>query len=78
VYQGVQKMKEESQMVHNIFLIKEVIIKTALKLGFPSKVDDYGNSLITIPALKGFESKPTVVLQGHLGNLFYYFIDMAN
>ena len=36
------------------------------RLGLPTKVDETGNVLITKPATKGYENRPTVVLQSHM------------
>lgn len=38
----------------------------ALKQGFETKTDSAGNLVVVVPASKGLESAPTVVLQGHM------------
>lgn len=45
---------------------EEYIQKFAQKHNFTYKVDDYGNCLIEVPATRGYESKPKIVLQSHL------------
>jgi dipeptidase D len=42
------------------------VVAIAARLGLPVKVDAVGNVLITKPGTKGLETKPAVVLQGHL------------
>ena len=42
------------------------VVAVAARLGLPAKVDSVGNVLITKPGTKGLETKPAVVLQGHL------------
>ena len=42
------------------------ILQLAEKAGLSSKQDDAGNLCIVVPATSGYESVPTVVLQGHL------------
>lgn len=46
--------------------IRDYILKFAETHGLPSTTDDVGNVVITKPANKGMEQKPTVVLQGHM------------
>jgi Di- and tripeptidases len=42
------------------------VVAVAARLGLPSKVDSVGNVVITKPGTKGLESRPVVVLQGHV------------
>ena len=42
------------------------VVAVAARLGLPAKVDSVGNVLIRKPGTKGLESRPAVVLQGHL------------
>ena len=42
------------------------VVAVGARLGLPVKVDSVGNVLITKPGTKGLETKPAVVLQGHL------------
>ncbi len=42
------------------------LIDWAKKNGFPSNRDKTGNVVIRIPASKGYESAPAVILQGHM------------
>lgn len=42
------------------------VVAVAARLGLPAKVDSVGNVLVTKPGTKGLESKPPVLLQGHL------------
>ena len=42
------------------------VVAFAARLGLPAKVDSVGNVLITKPGTKGLETKPPVLLQGHL------------
>ncbi|MBK9090278.1 MAG: aminoacyl-histidine dipeptidase [Holophagales bacterium] len=42
------------------------VVAVAARLGLPAKVDSVGNVLITKPGTKGLETKPPVLLQGHL------------
>lgn len=42
------------------------VVAFAARLGLPVKVDSVGNVVISKPGTKGLESKPVVVLQGHL------------
>ncbi len=44
----------------------EFIKRFGQKLGLPVKVDKVGNVIITKPATKGMEKKPTLLLQSHL------------
>ena len=46
--------------------IREFMVNWANENKFANKVDETGNVLISIPATKGMEKKPTIVLQGHL------------
>ncbi|MBN1550181.1 aminoacyl-histidine dipeptidase [bacterium] len=46
--------------------LAEYIIHYASKLGFDTRRDDVGNVVVDVPATRGMEEKPTVVLQGHL------------
>ena len=38
----------------------------AVEQGLPVRTDDIGNLVISVPASKGFESAPTIVLQAHV------------
>ncbi|MBK9965265.1 MAG: aminoacyl-histidine dipeptidase [Holophagales bacterium] len=42
------------------------VVAVAARLGLPAKVDSVGNVLISKPGTKGLETKPPVLLQGHL------------
>ncbi|MBK6406457.1 MAG: aminoacyl-histidine dipeptidase [Holophagales bacterium] len=42
------------------------VVAFAARLGLPAKVDSVGNVLITKAGTKGLETKPPVLLQGHL------------
>lgn len=42
------------------------VVAVAARLGLPAKVDKVGNVVISKPGTKGLESKPVVVLQGHV------------
>ena len=42
------------------------VVAVAARLGLPAKVDSVGNVLISKPGTKGLETRPVVVLQGHL------------
>ncbi len=42
------------------------VVAVAARLGLPAKVDSVGNVVITKPGTKGLETKPVLVLQGHL------------
>ncbi|MRR13325.1 beta-Ala-His dipeptidase, partial [bacterium] len=42
------------------------VVAVAARLGLPAKVDSVGNVLITKPGTPGLETKPPVLLQGHL------------
>jgi dipeptidase D len=44
----------------------EAVISWAREKGFEASMDEVGNVVVRIPAAKGYESAPTVVLQGHL------------
>ena len=46
--------------------IREFMADWANKNKFETKIDKTGNLLIKVPATKGMENKPTIVLQGHL------------
>ena len=46
--------------------IRDYILKFAETHALPSKTDKVGNIVITKPASKGMEQKPTVVLQCHM------------
>ena len=46
--------------------IREFMVNWANEQKFENKVDSTGNVLIKVPATKGMEDKPTIVLQGHL------------
>lgn len=46
--------------------IIKYLIEFAEKNNLPYKKDDIGNILITKPPFKGFENKPTIVLQSHM------------
>ncbi len=46
--------------------IIEFVINFAKELGLPWKKDEVGNVLISKPATKGMEKRPTLVIQGHL------------
>ena len=46
--------------------IREYIRSFAEKNNFEFKEDEVGNLVIKVPATKGLEDKPVVVLQGHL------------
>ena len=42
------------------------VVAFAARLGLPAKVDSVGNVVITKPGTPGLETKPPIVLQGHL------------
>ncbi len=42
------------------------VVAVAARLGLPAKVDSVGNVVISKPGTKGLETKPVLVLQGHL------------
>lgn len=42
------------------------VVAFAARVGLPAKVDSVGNVLISKPGTKGLETKPPVLLQGHL------------
>ena len=46
--------------------ISEWIREFVAKLGFETKIDSIGNFAVKVPASKGMENAPTVVLQGHM------------
>ncbi len=46
--------------------ISNWLVDWAAKNGFSTKRDEYMNVVIEVPATKGFEDKPIVVLQGHM------------
>jgi len=46
--------------------IRDFLIAWARELGLPSKTDQAGNLLVTVPATPGRETAPTLVLQSHL------------
>ncbi|MBL7664910.1 MAG: beta-Ala-His dipeptidase [Bacteriovoracaceae bacterium] len=47
-------------------IVREYVIGEAKKLGHEYKIDSVGNVLINVPASKGYESHPSVVIQNHL------------
>jgi len=46
--------------------MRQYLISVAEKNGFERKVDEAGNLLIKVPAKPGLESRPIIVLQGHM------------
>ena len=42
------------------------VVAFAARLGLPAKVDSVGNVVVTKPGTPGLETKPPIVLQGHL------------
>ena len=46
--------------------IREYLVSYAKSKGYEYKVDNVGNVLIKVPATKGYEKAPVVVLQGHI------------
>lgn len=46
--------------------IRQWLMDWAAALNFKSKVDAAGNLVMQVPASKGFESHPTLILQGHM------------
>jgi dipeptidase D len=46
--------------------IRDYIVNFAKKQGLKTKVDQVGNVVIIKPATSGMQSKPTVILQGHM------------
>ena len=46
--------------------IREFLVNWANENKFDNKVDETGNVLICVPATKGMEDRPTIVLQGHM------------
>ncbi len=47
-------------------LAREYCLAWAKKHGFKARPDDAGNVAITVPATKGYEKAPGVIIQGHL------------
>lgn len=54
-----RRSKEEERIV-------EWLVGWGKEHGFPTKTDAVGNTLIEVPGTAGYESSPTVVLQGHM------------
>ncbi len=50
----------------NTKAISDYCVKYAADRGFEALQDDWNNVLIRVPAAKGYEEHPTVVIQGHL------------
>lgn len=46
--------------------IREFMVNWAKENKFDNSVDETGNVIIRVPATKGMENRPTIVLQGHL------------
>ena len=46
--------------------VRQYLLAYAKKMGFVGKVDKIGNVIIYVPATKGYEDVPPVVLQGHM------------
>ena len=46
--------------------VRNYIEEKANEFGFESKKDETGNIVVKVPATPGFESAPTVILQGHM------------
>ena len=46
--------------------IREFMVNWAKDNKFETQVDETGNLIIRVPATKGMENRPTIVLQGHL------------
>ena len=47
-------------------LMMEFLVKFAQDLGLEYKTDETGNVVIKKPATKGYEGRPTIVLQSHM------------
>lgn len=63
VFEGISRVPRCSKHEE---AISEWLVAWAKERGLPAKVDQHHNVLISVPASKGFESRPTVVLQAHM------------